>query len=75
MDTKKLVVALQSLPEVRLRLITLAWKVVQADGSLDADAIGLHMKELEEAIDEAQAYSDATQELVACMIELVRSKR
>ena len=75
MDTKKLVAALQSLPEVRLRLITIAWKVVQADGSLDADAIGMHMKELEEAIKEAKEYSEATQELVACMIDLVRSER
>ena len=75
MDAKELVAALRSLPEVRLRLITLAWKVVQADGGLDADAIGLHMKELEEAISEAKAYSHATQELVACLIELVSSKR
>lgn len=75
MDTEKLVAALQSLPEVRLRLITIAWEVVQADGNLDADAIGLHMKELDEAIEEAKEYSEATQELVACMTELARSKR
>ena len=75
METKKLVAALQSLPEVRLRLITIAWKVVQADGSLDPDALGLHMKELEEAIEEARAYSEATQELVSCLTELVHSER
>jgi len=73
MKTEDLVRVLQEVPEMRLLLLELAWKVVREDGSIDVDKLALHYKELEEAIAEAQGYQEATKGAVRCLIEMTRS--
>jgi len=65
--------ALKQVPEVRLQIIKLAWKVTGEDGSLDVDQMLFHSKELEVAVSEAAAYSSATREAVRCLREMARS--
>ena len=69
-----LVRILSELPEVKLRLIDLTWRVVGEDGSLDQDKLTFYAKELTEAIREAENYSAATKGAVQCLIEMVRSQ-
>jgi hypothetical protein len=69
-----LVAILREMPPVRLRLIDLAWQVVGEDGSLDSEKITFYAKELTEAIKEAEAYADATKEVVQWLREMVRSQ-
>jgi hypothetical protein len=73
MESKDLIRILKEVPETRLRIIDLAWKVVGEDGAIDPDKVALHYKELKEATDEAEAYSEATKEAVKCLEDLARS--
>ena len=73
METDALIKALKSVPEAHLRLIDLAWKLVGEDGTVDVDKLSFYAKEVEQAAAEVEAYSKATQELVACLRELARS--
>jgi len=68
-----LIEALKQVPEVRLRLIDLAWQVVKDDGSLDADQLLMMAKELQEATDEARAYAESTRKAVSCLKSMGRS--
>ncbi len=68
-----LVEALKQLPEVRLRLLDLAWQATGDDGSLDADQLLLMSKELDEAVDEARAYANATRKAVSCLMSFRHS--
>jgi len=72
METKDLIRILKGVPETRLRIIDLAWNVTDDDGAIDPDKVAFHYKEIKEATDEAQAYSEATKEAVECLRELVR---
>ena len=65
--------ALKQVPEVRLRIIELAWQVTGEDGSLDVQKMLFHNKELEGAVSEARAYSSATREAARCLREMARS--
>ena len=73
MDTCELTRVLKEVPEFRLRLVGLAWEVVGDDGSPDPEKLTFRGKELKEAIDEAEAYSQATREAVRCLREMGRS--
>jgi hypothetical protein len=66
MKASDLVNVLRELPEHRLRLIELTWKVTR-DGSIDPGLLAFHSKEIAEAIAEAEAYRDATREAVRCL--------
>ena len=74
MNTSDLIQALRKVPYCRLRLIELAWEVVGDDGSPDPEKLTFHSKELKEAIDEAEAYVQATREAVQCLREMGHSK-
>lgn len=74
MDPDALVRILSEIPPFHLRLIELAWQVVGEDGSLDSEKITFYAKELTEAIKEAEAYSQATKEVVQCLREMGRSQ-
>ena len=74
MNPVDLVHVLRGLPECRLRLIELAWKIVGEDGSLDTDRLAFHHKELVEAITEAEAYEKATAEAVQCLRRMDHSQ-
>ncbi len=73
METGNLIEALKQLPEVRLRLIELAWEVARDDGTIDAEQLLSRGEELEEAACEAKAYADATRKAVSCLMSLGRS--
>ena len=72
MKSGDLVRALKGVPEFRLRLIDLARELVGEDGSIDFDKAAFYRKELEEAIGEAEDYSQATKEAVRCLREMAR---
>lgn len=65
--------ALKAVPETRLSLIDLAWKVAREDGTVDLERAAFLGKELEEAISEAQGYIEATRAAVRCLREIARS--
>ena len=68
-----LVRALRQVPEVRLRLLEMARGLVKEDGSLDMERAAFLRKELEEAIEEAQGYAQATQDMVSCLKRMAPS--
>ncbi len=68
-----LIEALKQVPEVRLRLIDLAWQVAKDDGSIDNDRLLMMTKELQEATDEARAYAESTRKAVSCLKSMGRS--
>jgi hypothetical protein len=74
MDGIDLVPLLRGVPPFRLRLIELAWKVVGEDGSLNVEQLTFHAKEIVEAIEEAEAYSRDTREMVQWLTLMVRSQ-
>ncbi|TRZ50571.1 MAG: hypothetical protein D4S01_06465 [Dehalococcoidia bacterium] len=73
MDTRELVRVLEKVPGKHLRILNLAWEVIGEDGKIDAEKVALHYREIVEAKDEAQAYSDETREAVRCLRNLARS--
>lgn len=72
MSTQELVQALKAVPEKRLRLFSLAWQLVDAQGNLDQAAVLFHAAELELAIEEARAYSAGTRNLAGAVLQCVR---
>jgi len=70
MESDDIVRILKGLPECRLRLIQLANEVIGEDGGIDRLKSIYHAKELEEAINEAKAYSRATREMVQCLMKM-----
>jgi len=73
MNASDLIGALKQVPETRLRLIELARQVVREDGSLDGERASFLVREMQEAIAEAEGYARATQEAVRCLREMARS--
>ena len=63
---------LEEVPEVRLRLIPLAWALVKDDGTLDDAKVLFNEKELGEALKEAESYVRAAAVAVECLITLSR---
>jgi hypothetical protein len=74
MNTSDLVNALKKVPERRLRIIGLAWKIVDSGGRADPQLLSFYARELEEAISEAEAYARAAKEIVCHLREMVRSE-
>jgi hypothetical protein len=72
MKASDLVKVLRELPEYRLRLVELTWKVTRG-GSIDPGLVAFHSKEIAEAIAEAEAYRDATREAVRCLMDHFQS--
>ena len=69
-----IVQALKNLPEVRLRIIDLAWSVTREDGAIDTDKVCLRGREIVEASEEARAYSDNTKKAVSWLKNMARSR-
>jgi len=74
MNPNNIIEALKSVPEIRLRIIDLAWKLVGDDGSISPEKTAFYRQELEEAITEAEAYMQATREAVCHLREIPRSE-
>ena len=73
METSEIVRALREVPEVRLRLIEVAWKVTRDDGQLDYDVIRTISGALQEAFSEAREYVQSTREAVWALKQIARS--
>ena len=58
---------LLEIPEFHLRLIPLAWELVNDDGSLDDQKVLYHQAELQQAIDEMEAYVREAAKAVECL--------
>jgi hypothetical protein len=69
MSSSNLIRVLREVPECRLRLIELSWKVVGDDGKVDLSRLTFYSKEIEEALAEAEAYREATRKAVRCLME------
>lgn len=70
METGELIRILETLPEFRLRILELAWKVVGDDGTPDLERAALFYKEIREAADEAEAYAKGAKEATQCLIKM-----
>jgi hypothetical protein len=64
--------ALQRLRPHRIRLIELAWKFLKPDGMLDEDQMAFEIKDIQEAANEAQAYSEDTRKAITLLCQLPR---
>jgi len=71
MNSQDLIEALKEVPERRLRIIELAWKVAR-DGRMDPDLAAFHALEIEEAAREARAYIEEAQEVLECLRRLAK---
>ena len=73
MTPNELVNILKTVPEYRLRIIELAWELVDADGDLDENLAVLRMQEIREACQEAEDYGSATRQMVWSLNECLRN--
>lgn len=73
MESRDLIRILKEVPEYRLRIIQLASEVIDGDGKIDPQKLSFLRKEVEEAVDEARAYVQATKEAVLCLIKMDHS--
>jgi len=72
-EPKDLIIILKAIPGTRLRIFPLASDLVDESGKIDPAKVAFHQKELTEAIEEAKAYSAATNEAVRCLREMAQS--
>lgn len=59
----RLVELLAGLPEARLEILELAWRLVGPDGQLDHDRAAMLNLEVQHAVDEARTYARAADRL------------
>lgn len=71
MKPHDLVRALRKVPETRLRIIELVWKVAEKDGSLKPETVSFHRKEIDQAVSQAEAYTKETKEMTHCLRRIV----
>ena len=72
-DQELIIRALRQVPERRLRLIELAWELANKDGTFDYEKTAFLSRELQEAIDEARGYAQATREAVWALKQIAHS--
>jgi len=70
MNVQELIEALKEVPECRLRIIELAWKVTE-DGEIKPELVAFHSEELKEAAKEVEIYIEQTREAIECLMKLV----
>ena len=70
MEASDLIRILKEVPECQLQLVQLASEVTGEDGNIDSQKLSFLRKEVEEAVDEAKAYVQATKEAVLCLIKM-----
>ena len=64
--------ALKRIPECRLSIIDLAWKIAGEDGEGLDDGLMLHHLEVEAAVREARAYVSDTRKAILLLCQLAR---
>ena len=73
LEVRDLIRVMREVPEMRLRLIDLAWEVTKDDGSLDYDRLPFLSEEMQEAISEAEGYVRSTREAVWALKRMAHS--
>jgi hypothetical protein len=73
MTNQDVIRALGQVPELRLRLIELTWRLTKEDGSLDHEKAAFLRQEIDQATAEARAYAHDTERAVQWLRELIRS--
>jgi len=68
---EKYIDALKRVPECRLSIIDLAWKIVDENGELD-DNLMLHNLEVEAAVNEAKSHVSDTRKAIRLLCQLAR---
>jgi hypothetical protein len=69
---ERLIELLRGLPETRLALLDLTWKLTGENGMLDPKRIAFNYVEMEKAISQAEAYTRETKEMTQCLTRLLR---
>jgi hypothetical protein len=70
MTSSELVVLLKQVPEKRLRLVELAWEVLDSEGNLDPQKTIVMMAEIKTAVSEAEHYAKTTAAMTAALARL-----
>lgn len=65
---------LKRLPEVKLSIFDLLWKVTDGKGGVNIDEVMLHQKEIELATQEANRYVSATRKAVRCLKMIISGR-
>jgi len=63
MNPNRLTCSLKAVPAVRLKIVDLAWEVIDGEGKIDMTKAGFLSQELADAAEEAKAYATATQRI------------
>ncbi|MDP3062708.1 MAG: hypothetical protein Q8O40_05805 [Chloroflexota bacterium] len=63
----RVLAALATVPETRLRLIDLSWELVDREGRMDHDKVVERQPEVNLAVAEAEAYVQATRSAVEAL--------
>jgi len=63
MNPERLIRSLKNVPSVHLKIVELAWEVIDGEGKLDVTKAGFLSHELADAAEEAKAYAAATQRM------------
>ncbi len=72
MMPRDLVDIFKTVPEKRLRIIELAWELLDAEGNLDENEAVDRMQEVRQACQESEDYAAATRKMVRSLIECLR---
>ncbi len=72
MNTKRLIKLLERVPETKLLIFDLAWKLARKDGTIDWDKSLQMVDEIEEAQRQVEIYTDGVSEMNRCLRKLVR---
>ena len=66
---------LKSVPEVKLKIIPLTWKLVGEDGRIDIRKASCDTTEVDAALDEAEDYARQTESAVRRLTNLLQKQR
>ena len=63
---------LKGVPEVKLKIIPLTWKLASADGHIDVNNAAYSTQEVDAALEEAEEYARLTERAVSHLLRLLR---
>ena len=69
-DTGRVIQALEDVPEKRLKLIDLAWELLDEEGKIDYKKVVDRLPDINLAVAEADAYAGATETAINALRKL-----
>jgi len=63
---------LKSIPEVKLKIISLTWELLDERGHIDIKKASYNTKEVDAALEEAESYARSTESAVSHLKNLLR---